>query len=490
MATETLIRCAVTRVQCGDETGAARMRGLLPAVSARLPSLIDAMLPDALAAAGLPPGAAVAIRQLDVKVDIDEGNPAEAVAEAWAEAVRLSLVAQLVAAAATGPAAAATAPDADTCVYADEWRADMAVLAAIARGDAQPWWASGERAAAILARWIAADPGRAAAMLVELVLTAPTATPLPLAEHEAAALALSLEARLRTRLAELTQQPAPGEPASAPVPGDGAPRPAFPAALSVLLGSLPPEAARLYALAADLVFAPARASAAAVSPLPARPAPPAPAPLPSANAAIEAAQVPQGQPGSLAPEPDPLAVQPIADVFGGGLLMLLRPLIGLMPAREISSERLGGIGLAVLRRCLGPLPATACRLALERDRWLLAVFAGAPLPDVPLDRLPADPAAEDWIDQLTELLPQADWAPSALRRIYGGAEPFRQTPGIARLARVVMRPGLLMRTLWSAELIWPLETADPALRRAGWDLDPGWVPWIGRTIAFRFGDAS
>ncbi|WP_347250389.1 hypothetical protein, partial [Zoogloea sp.] len=59
-----------------------------------------------------------------------------------------------------------------------------------------------------------------------------------------------------------------------------------------------------------------------------------------------------------------------------------------------------------------------------------------------------------------------------------------------RLAHLLLRPGLLRHTPWEAELIWPLAAVDLALRRAGWDQDPGWLPWLGRTLRFRFGDPS
>jgi hypothetical protein len=32
----------------------------------------------------------------------------------------------------------------------------------------------------------------------------------------------------------------------------------------------------------------------------------------------------------------------------------------------------------------------------------------------------------------------------------------------------------------------PLEEADIRVRRAGLDLDPGWVPWFGRVVRFHY----
>jgi hypothetical protein len=55
---------------------------------------------------------------------------------------------------------------------------------------------------------------------------------------------------------------------------------------------------------------------------------------------------------------------------------------------------------------------------------------------------------------------------------------------------LLLRPGVLRVTAWDAELVWPLAGIDLALRRAGWDQDPGWLPWIGRRLRFRFGDPA
>jgi hypothetical protein len=80
--------------------------------------------------------------------------------------------------------------------------------------------------------------------------------------------------------------------------------------------------------------------------------------------------------------------------------------------------------------------------------------------------------------------------PGALRRRFGDGNPFTDDPATDALARLVLRPGRLRWDDAAAELAWPLEAADAALRRAGWDLDPGWLPWIGRRITFRYGGAE
>ena len=72
-----------------------------------------------------------------------------------------------------------------------------------------------------------------------------------------------------------------------------------------------------------------------------------------------------------------------------------------------------------------------------------------------------------------------------MQRCFGGSDPFRDRPD-AHLARVLVRPGRLAWTRWSADVTWPLATADIDLRRAGWDVDPGWLPWIGRVVRYHY----
>ncbi len=176
--------------------------------------------------------------------------------------------------------------------------------------------------------------------------------------------------------------------------------------------------------------------------------------------------------------------------MNGGLLLLLRPLLELpgvtaLPPSELAAL-LSGIGLLALQRVSTPLPPAARRVLLERDRPLLAAFAGADPPDAPLDSLQAVPQAAEVLEQVLAAAPaEIVWAPDALRRYYGGPDPFGDAAE-GQLARLLLRPGRLVLTRWSADLTWPLATADTALRRAGWDIDPGWLPWIGRVVRFRY----
>jgi hypothetical protein len=48
------------------------------------------------------------------------------------------------------------------------------------------------------------------------------------------------------------------------------------------------------------------------------------------------------------------------------------------------------------------------------------------------------------------------------------------------------RPGRLEAEATEAHLYLPMRTVDLSLRRAGWDLDPGFVPLLGRVIRFHY----
>jgi hypothetical protein len=56
------------------------------------------------------------------------------------------------------------------------------------------------------------------------------------------------------------------------------------------------------------------------------------------------------------------------------------------------------------------------------------------------------------------------------------------------LASLVARPARLALTAIHADVFFALNAADLKVRRAGLDIDPGWVPWLGTVITFHFGD--
>ena len=55
------------------------------------------------------------------------------------------------------------------------------------------------------------------------------------------------------------------------------------------------------------------------------------------------------------------------------------------------------------------------------------------------------------------------------------------------IATAVARPARLSLTPTHADVFFDLNGVSLAVRRAGLDLDPGWVPWFGRVVGFHYG---
>jgi hypothetical protein len=55
------------------------------------------------------------------------------------------------------------------------------------------------------------------------------------------------------------------------------------------------------------------------------------------------------------------------------------------------------------------------------------------------------------------------------------------------LASLVSRPAAIALTATHADIRFELTCVDLRVRRAGLDLDPGWVPWLGRVVTFGYG---
>jgi hypothetical protein len=58
------------------------------------------------------------------------------------------------------------------------------------------------------------------------------------------------------------------------------------------------------------------------------------------------------------------------------------------------------------------------------------------------------------------------------------------------LGSLVLRPARLALTPTHADVFFALDAADVRVRRAGLDIDPGWVPWLGRVLAFHYGSET
>jgi hypothetical protein len=159
---------------------------------------------------------------------------------------------------------------------------------------------------------------------------------------------------------------------------------------------------------------------------------------------------------------DPLAGDPLVDALGGG-----RAADGPFVAP------------AIWRALLGVRPAILRRTG-DHGRVLFA------------NRIPI--AA--WRGRRTSALP---WSPRHVKRgapvedrgwAFAGWHAMlgrwlRRYTGVS-LAELIGRPGQLAATSTHLEVTWPLRTVDVRIRAAGLDVDPGWVPWLGRVVTFRY----
>ena len=54
------------------------------------------------------------------------------------------------------------------------------------------------------------------------------------------------------------------------------------------------------------------------------------------------------------------------------------------------------------------------------------------------------------------------------------------------LEEVVRRSAAVTCTRTHVDVVFDMESSEVAIRRAGLDIDPGWVPWLGRVVSFHY----
>jgi hypothetical protein len=128
-------------------------------------------------------------------------------------------------------------------------------------------------------------------------------------------------------------------------------------------------------------------------------------------------------------------------------------------------------------------------------RWVLYVIGGLLVPaadDDParlvLAGLPPDPAGvpfgppptERETDAMARLA--AAWAASIADRLAAAGDPSPDPE--AAVIRVTHRPGTVIGSPGWLEVRLPLATVDLTIRRAGLDIDPGWLSWLGAVVRY------
>jgi hypothetical protein len=100
-------------------------------------------------------------------------------------------------------------------------------------------------------------------------------------------------------------------------------------------------------------------------------------------------------------------------------------------------------------------------------------FLERPALPEPVRALLASPAPRAKIDT-----PEIAWL-TALRR-------WCRRHACIGLASLICRPGRVTSPLTHFEIYFDLGDADLRVRRMALDVDPGWVPWLGRVIHFEY----
>lgn len=118
--------------------------------------------------------------------------------------------------------------------------------------------------------------------------------------------------------------------------------------------------------------------------------------------------------------------------------------------------------------CWGDLVALGTALGLEPDEGLRDSFTAGS--DMDWEMLVGEPGPED----LEDLLAMG-------RRRYGRI--LEDAATFSLNARVLV-------TLCHLDVHFPAEAAKLAVRRVGLDVNPGWIPWLGRTVTFHYGTSE
>jgi hypothetical protein len=144
------------------------------------------------------------------------------------------------------------------------------------------------------------------------------------------------------------------------------------------------------------------------------------------------------------------------------------------------------------------LPECDARLARRTLCWVLHQLAGRLAPVMaddpaalaftglsPGDPVPAgEPVTADEEAALDETA--AVWRECTWAAVAGAREPSWRRSVEDTVAAVVRRRGRIVAEPGWVDVVLDLNEVDVEVRAAGLDLDPGWVPWLGTVVRFRY----
>ena len=214
------------------------------------------------------------------------------------------------------------------------------------------------------------------------------------------------------------------------------------------------------------------------------------APAPPAHArSPEAAPAEQGRADSLAGAPS--MGQPFLEPsVCAGLLFLLPVLVRLgidawSAQAQARSER---FAQRVLKAALQRLDA-----APDDPAWaLIPIDLGqseplaVPPPSSWRDPLLAAPHAKRAEGHIGDALWRAGSAEAQAAVWLRAARRWLRRGAHIGLATLVLRPGFISTTPTHVDILFRVDDTDMRVRRAGLDLDPGWLPWFGRVVSFHY----
>ncbi|WP_158708472.1 hypothetical protein [Streptomyces sp. NRRL S-244] len=176
------------------------------------------------------------------------------------------------------------------------------------------------------------------------------------------------------------------------------------------------------------------------------------------------------------PEPTPDQADGAATGWAGLLFLLATAPEAGLPERAFDEPALAARPLPWV------LHAAARALApgiAPGDPAALALAGLAPDRAAALLRAPAAaPREQDAVDALA-----ADWARATAARL--GDERYAQDP-FGAVRAVAHRPGRITAESGWIEAVLAVADTDLAVRRAGLDLDPGWLGWLGAVVRYRY----
>lgn len=182
---------------------------------------------------------------------------------------------------------------------------------------------------------------------------------------------------------------------------------------------------------------------------------------------------------------------PTAASACGGLLFLLPVLLRL--GYPTWAQTLPPGSAVQLTRQMLSLVLQRLRAPPDDPAWLLANSMpnpdpgglNIPLPAVWVDPLLAAPRGATANNLIT--LAQAPQSAASLAHLWLTAcrRWLRRQAGIG-VASLVVRPAAVALTATHADVYFRLGAADMRVRRAGLDIDPGWLPWLGNVVSFHY----